>query len=162
MTDVTNVEAAHIDAAKIGEGSQVTLHFALKLDDGSVVDSTFDKTPATFVVGDGNLLPGFEKALLGLSAGAKDSFVIKPENGFGQANPNNLQDFPRDQFNDIELVEGLMLSFADAQKAELPGVVKSFDEQTVVIDFNHPLSGRDVIFEVEVLEVADAELAEEA
>ena len=154
MTDVINKTTV------VGEGTQVTLHFALKLDDGSVIDSTFDKSPATFSVGDGSLLPGFEQALFGLEAGVKDSFVIKPENGFGQNNPNNLQEFPRDQFNDIELVEGLMMSFADAQKAELPGVVKSFDDQTVTIDFNHPLSGRDIIFEVDILDVAHSAASE--
>ena len=138
----------------IEQGSEVTLHFLLKLDDGSIVDSTFDKDPATFVVGDGNLLPGFEQKLLGMVAGSKDAFIIKPEEGFGQSNPNNLQAMPRDQFSeDIELVEGLMLSFADAQKAEMPGVVKSFNEDEVIIDFNHPLSGRNISFEVEIIDV---------
>jgi FKBP-type peptidyl-prolyl cis-trans isomerase SlpA len=141
----------------IGEGSQVTLHFALKLENGDVVDSTFDKTPASFAVGDGSLLPGFEKALFGLQAGEKGAFVIKPEDGFGAVNPNNRQQMPRDQFpEDIELVEGLMLSFADAQKAEMPGVVYEFDDKTVTIDFNHPLAGRDIVFEVEIINVAPA------
>ena len=141
----------------IGEGSQVTLHFALQLENGDVVDSTFDKTPASFAVGDGSLLPGFEKALFGLQAGEKGAFVIKPEDGFGAVNPNNRQQMPRDQFpEDIELVEGLMLSFADAQKAEMPGVVYEFDDKTVTIDFNHPLAGRDIVFEVEIINVAPA------
>ncbi|MBR9913096.1 MAG: peptidylprolyl isomerase [Gammaproteobacteria bacterium] len=145
------------DDITIDEGTQVTLHFALKLDNGDVVDSNFGAQPATFVVGDGNLLPGFERVLFGLSAGAKDTFVIEPENGFGQSNPNNLQKIPRAQFgDDIELVEGLMLSFADAQKAELPGVVAAFDDETVTIDFNHPLAGRRILFEVEILAVAAA------
>ncbi len=141
----------------IGEGTQVTLHFALKLENGQVVDSNFDASPATFVVGDGNLLPGFERVLDGMAAGDKNTFVIKPEDAFGQSNPNNMQTMARDQFGeDIELVEGLMLSFADAQKAELPGVVHAFDEETVTIDFNHPLAGRNILFEVEILQVAPA------
>ena len=56
----------------IGPDTQVTLHFAIELEDGSLVDSTFDKTPATFIVGDGNLLPGFEQALFGLTQGPKN------------------------------------------------------------------------------------------
>jgi FKBP-type peptidyl-prolyl cis-trans isomerase SlpA len=61
----------------------------------------------------------------------------------------------RDQFDDeIELVEGLMLSFADAQNAEMPGVVSCFDDDSVTIDFNHPLAGRNIVFEVEILQVA--------
>ncbi|GAB3092352.1 peptidylprolyl isomerase [Aestuariicella hydrocarbonica] len=141
----------------IGEGTEVTLHFALKLENGEVIDSNFNTKPASFVVGDGNLLPGFERALAGMGAGEKNTFVIKPEDGFGQSNPNNLQVMPRDQFDDsVELVEGLMLSFADAQKAELPGIVSKFDDETVTIDFNHPLAGRNILFEVEILQVAPA------
>jgi FKBP-type peptidyl-prolyl cis-trans isomerase SlpA len=141
-------------ALAIGEGTQVTLHFALKLKNGDVVDSTFEGEPAQFIVGDGNLLDGFEKALFGLTAGVKQTIYIKPEQGFGQANPNNVQQFPRAQFgDDIVLEEGLMLSFADAQQTELPGVVATFDEQTVTVDFNHPLAGKDIEFEVEIIAV---------
>ncbi|MGH1485095.1 MAG: FKBP-type peptidyl-prolyl cis-trans isomerase [Cellvibrionaceae bacterium] len=138
----------------VGEGTEVTLHFSLRLKSGEVVDSTFEKEPATFTVGDGNLLEGFERALFGLTAGAKEKFTINPEQGFGQANPNNIQNFPRDQFDDdISLEEGLMLSFADAQNAELPGVVTTFDDESVTIDFNHPLAGKDIEFEVEIISV---------
>lgn len=141
----------------IDEGTEVTLHFALKLENGDVIDSNFNSKPATFVVGDGNLLPGFERALTGMVAGEKNTFVIKPEDGFGQSNPNNMQVMPRDQFDDtVELVEGLMLSFADAQKAEMPGIVATFDDDTVTVDFNHPLAGRDILFEVEILGVSPA------
>ena len=63
----------------IGPDTRVTLHFAIKLQNGDVVDSTFDKAPATFTVGDGNLLPGFEQALFGLEAGTKTSLTIPPE-----------------------------------------------------------------------------------
>lgn len=138
----------------IGPGTQVTLHFALTLDDGSTVDSTFETEPATFVVGDGNLLEGFEKNLLGLSAGAKETFLIKPEDSFGQPNPNNIQEILREDFpDDIELSEGLMISFADAQNAELPGVVIEYTDELVLVDFNHPLAGRDIQFMVEILAV---------
>ncbi|MDO2098155.1 FKBP-type peptidyl-prolyl cis-trans isomerase, partial [Escherichia coli] len=84
----------------------VTLHFALKLEDGNVVDSTFDKQPASFKVGDGNLLPGFEQALFGLKNGDNRTLTILPEQGFGQPNPQNVQIMPRDQFQDMELAEG--------------------------------------------------------
>ncbi len=138
---------------RIGGDSQVTLHFALKLEDGNVVDSTFDKQPATFKVGDGNLLPGFEQALFGLKAGDKRTLTIEPENGFGQPNPANVQVMPRDQFQGMELAEGLLVIFNDAAKTELPGVVKEFDEQHVTIDFNHPLAGKTLAFEVDIIDV---------
>ena len=142
---------------RIGPDREVTLHFALKLENGDVVDSTFDKQPATFKVGDGNLLPGFEVALYGFKAGDKRSLQIEPENAFGQPNPQNVQVMPRGQFQDMELSEGLLIIFNDAANAELPGVVKAFDEQQVTIDFNHPLAGKQLTFEVEVIEVRPAD-----
>lgn len=143
----------------IGPGTKVTLHFALRLADGKEIDSNFDREPATFTVGDGNLLAGFEKAMFGLQEGARETFLIKPEDSFGQRNPNNVQEIDRDQFSpDIELSEGLMLSFADAQKTELPGVVQRFDEQTVVVDFNHPLAGREILFDVAILRIEPAQV----
>jgi len=141
----------------IGPGTQVTLHFALELDDGSVVDSNFEGEPVTFMVGDGNLLPGFEEVLLGLQAGDEKSFVIPPEKGFGAYNPENIQQFPRADFpEDVELTEGLVLSFADAQSNELPGVVQEFDDSMVTVDFNHPLAGRDIEFSVRIIDVNPA------
>ncbi len=141
---------------RIGPDRSVTLHFALKLDSGEVVDSTFDKKPATFKVGDGNLLPGFEQALYGLKAGDKRSLAIAPEHGFGQPNPQNVQTMPRNQFQDMELSEGLLVIFNDAANTELPGIVKSFDDDRVTVDFNHPLAGKSLSFEVEVLDVQPA------
>lgn len=138
---------------RIGAATQVTLHFAIKLDNGDVVDSTFDKQPATFTVGDGSLLPGFEQALYGLKAGDKRSLPIGPEQGFGQGNPQNIQVMPRAQFADMELSEGLLIIFNDAANAELPGVVKAFDANQVTIDFNHPLAGKDLTFDVEIIDV---------
>lgn len=141
---------------RIGPERQVTLHFAIKLESGDVVDSTFDKSPATFTVGDGNLLPGFEQALYGLKAGDKRSIAIEPEHGFGQPNPQNVQVMPRSNFEGMELSDGLLIIFNDAANAELPGVVKQFDDQQVTIDFNHPLAGKRLTFDVEIVDVQPA------
>ncbi len=138
---------------RIGSQTQVTLHFAIRLENGDLVDSTEGKAPATFCVGDGNLLPGFEQALFGLKAGDKRSLPISPEQGFGQPNPQNVQVMPRSQFTDMPLSEGLLIIFQDAAKGELPGVVKAFDESQVTVDFNHPLAGKMLTFEVEIIDV---------
>ena len=139
---------------KVGENTKVTLHFSLSLDDGSVVDSTFDKAPASFEFGDGQLPDGFQSYLVGLVAGDKDEFMVPPEKSFGMPNPNNQQTMKRTDFPaDMELVEGLMISFADANKSELPGVVRTFDDNEVVIDFNHPLAGETLKFVVEIQSV---------
>ena len=142
------------DGMTIGPGTRINLHFRLSLDDGSEVDSTFDKTPASFVFGDGSLLPGVEKQLVGLSAGQTGSFRIEPEDAFGQPNPSNVQQFSRGEFClDVPLEPGLVLSFADAKQQELPGVVSKVEGEWVTIDFNHPLAGRTLIFDVEIIAV---------
>ncbi len=136
----------------INSDSRVTLHFSLSLEDGGVVDSNFEGQAATFTMGDGSLLPGFEKHLLGLSAGDSRRFDVLPEDAFGQPNPNNCQTFKRSDFaDDMVLQEGLVLSFADASEAELPGVVQSFDDERVIVDFNHPLAGRTIDFAVKII-----------
>ncbi|MGS2723764.1 FKBP-type peptidyl-prolyl cis-trans isomerase [Porticoccus sp. GXU_MW_L64] len=138
----------------IGEGTTVTLHFSLSLDDGQLVDSNFDAEPATFTVGDGSLLPGFEQSLFGLKAAEKRQFTVAPENGFGQPNPNNIQQVGRASFAaDTQLETGLVMTFLDANKVEVPGVVTGFDEKTVTVDFNHPLAGRTILFDVHILSV---------
>lgn len=138
----------------IASDSRVRLHFALRLEDGSLVDSTFERPePAAFAMGDGSLLPGFERKLLGLAAGDRRSFQVLPEEAFGMPNPQNLQVFARSQFEGMELSEGLVISFADAASGELPGVVQQITTEQVVVDFNHPLAGKTLQFEVEIVAV---------
>lgn len=151
MTDQSSATGA--TELRIGQNTEVTLHFALRLENGDTVDSTFDKAPATFKVGDGNLLPGFEAAIFGFKAGDRRTVHVPPENAFGQPNPQNVQIMPRSQFQNMELSQGLLVIFNDAANTELPGVVKAFDDQEVTIDFNHPLAGKALDFEVHVLEV---------
>lgn len=141
------------DRYRIDEDKQITLHFSVLLMDGTVVDSTRDKGPATFKYGDGSLLPGFEKALLGLKVGDKRSVVIETAHGFGERNPANLQEIPRSRFaKEMVLEQGTMISFANAgDGGELPGVVQKIEGESVVVDFNHPLAGRDLTFEVEII-----------
>lgn len=139
---------------EVGKGTRVTLNFSLALEDGTIVDSTFEKAPASLDIGDGNLPEGFESYIMGLKPGDRERYEVPPEKGFGQPNPSNRQSFKRSDFAaDLELEPGLMLSFADASQSELPGVVHSFDDNEVVVDFNHPLAGYTLIFEVEIIEV---------
>lgn len=142
--------------SQITENSNITLHFELSLDDGQIVDSTFDKAPAQFNYGDGSLLPAFEGALLGLEEGQKASFNMSPEKSFGMRNPSNIQRMSRNQFS-IDIEEGMIVSFADVGKNELPGVISVIGEKDVEVDFNHPLAGRDLVFRVEILKIGNGE-----
>ncbi|MEP4145667.1 MAG: peptidylprolyl isomerase [Halioglobus sp.] len=143
----------------VSEGTRVFLNFSVSLEDGSEVDSNFGGDPVDFVIGDGSLLPGFERRIFGMSAGERQMFEVPPEDAFGQPNENNVQRLPLGQFDDdIDLEIGLVFSFADAAGGELPGMIIAFDEEEVTIDFNHPLSGRAILFDVQVHRVEPAEL----
>ena len=138
----------------IAATSRVTLHFSLALPDGQMIDSTYERSPATFRMGDGSLLPGFEQKLLGLRPGDKQDFEVLPEQAFGQPNAANVQQFPRHRFGVDQPVEaGLVVSFADAGGNELPGVVTAVAGDTVTVDFNHPLAGRTMVFRVDIIAV---------
>ncbi|MEM1435580.1 MAG: FKBP-type peptidyl-prolyl cis-trans isomerase [Pseudomonadota bacterium] len=142
----------------ITEASAVTLHFALKLEDGALIDGTAVDQPATFRMGDGSLLPGFEQRLLGLRAGDERTFDLAPEEAFGEHQALNLRELPRAQFDGLEqpLEEGLMVSFASPE-GELPGLITAVGTERVTIDFNHPLAGRQIRFEVTIVAVDAAE-----
>lgn len=142
----------------ITAGCKVTMHFALRLDSGDVVDSTFTGKPASFVIGDGSLPSGVEAFLSGMKKGENNTFILSPEHAFGQPNPQNVQEVLRQKFvSEMALSEGLVVSFSDKFGAELPGVVTAFDSERVTIDFNHPLAGKNLLFQIEILEIVESD-----
>jgi FKBP-type peptidyl-prolyl cis-trans isomerase SlpA len=129
------------------KGVKVTLNFALELEDGELIDSNFDKPPVSFVVGDGNMLPGFELALIGRRSGDRVDAVIPAAQAFGPVNPDNQQRFPRYQFPpDLPLSENLLVEFADKSGYKQAGRVVRIGVHDIEIDFNHPLAGRSILF----------------
>ena len=144
-------------AITIEQGTKVTMSFSLALENGELIDSNFDTEPATFVLGDGNLLPGFEIPLQGLKAGDQGEFIISPENAFGQRNPENIQQLGRDNFDQESLNVGDVFSFQNGE-GELPGVVIEVGDNLVRVDFNHPLAGRNIIFKVNIIEVSPSSI----
>ncbi|MDE0037194.1 MAG: peptidylprolyl isomerase [Gammaproteobacteria bacterium] len=142
----------------IGPGTRVTLHFSIHLASGEEVDTTRRGKPAVFVVGDGNLPEGFERAIVGLRAGDDERIAIAPADGFGLRKKENIRTLARADFASADdLVPGMMIAFAAAgSTGELPGVVTSASADTVVVDFNHPLAGRDLVFDVTILGVEAA------
>jgi len=136
---------------KIDQETRVELNFSLKLDDGQVVDSNFSDPPVSFEVGDGKLLPGFESRLYGLSSGEEAVFLISANDAFGPYNEENIQVFNLDQFSEQDDLQlGLVINFVDAANGEVPGVIKEITNDKVHVDFNHPLAGRDLTFEVKI------------
>jgi FKBP-type peptidyl-prolyl cis-trans isomerase SlpA len=133
--------------------SKVTLHFALLTAGNVEVDSSFDKQPATFVMGDGSLLPGFENKLLGLQAGDERIFSLLPVDAFGEINRDSIHVLEKHRFGKLELSEGLVVSFDGAGKLAMPGVIKKIDGENITVDFNHPLAGQAILFRVKIVDV---------
>ena len=146
------------DAADQGirMGDRVRLHFALFLESGEEVDTTRRGDPVIFTLGDGNLLPGFEAVLLGSRAGDDLQVLLEPEDAFGARRQENVQIMARSRFGPELVPEaGLLVSF-QGPGGELPGVVRKVMEETVEVDFNHPLAGRRILFDVSIIDVRAA------
>ncbi|MFO8155444.1 MAG: FKBP-type peptidyl-prolyl cis-trans isomerase [Pseudomonadota bacterium] len=143
----------------IDRGSRVTLRYTLSLEDGTVVETTEGFEPLTFTIGDGTLIAGLEAVVKGLKAGDKQCLQIDPREGFGYPDVGNVHFLPRERFPaDVEPQPGLIVGFETPGGEELPGTVLEVDEDQVRVDFNHPLAGRTITFDVEVeaVEPADA------
>ncbi|WJG21074.1 FKBP-type peptidyl-prolyl cis-trans isomerase [Vibrio furnissii] len=139
----------------ITQNSTVTLHFTIKLKDGSVADSThnFGKA-AQLVIGDGSLSDNFEQCLLGMQAGENKSIELAAADAFGAPNPDNIHHMDRARFvGDAEVEVGTIMAFSGPDGMEIPGIITDIAGDSVTVDFNHPLAGQDVIFDVEILSV---------
>lgn len=142
-----------MNSVPIGPGTRVTLTFKLALPAGDVIDSTGDEL-ATFEVGDGSLLPGFESVMYGMKAGDSAELPIAAEQGFGLPNDENVHMMKRALFEVSQnLVEGLVVSFGDGEGGERPGVVNRLFDDLVEVNFNHPLAGQDLVFSVQIKQV---------
>ena len=141
---------------RIAHSSLVKLHFEVSLENGTIIDSTFNRdAPVSLTIGDESLLPGFEQVLMNLRAGDTRTAHLEPEQAFGEWNPENIQHFSRTQFalvaDNPEI--GMMVEFEDKGKNTLPGTISAIDADQVEVDFNHPLAGQDVLFKVKVFKV---------
>ncbi len=144
----------------ISPESTVTLHLSLTLEDGTVAESTFDDEPLTFILGDGTLVEGLELGLYGLRPGDTQRLSLFPEQAFGLRDPEKVHRLPRADFPaEMALEPGCIIGFDTPEGEELPGMIVSTDDTSVEVDFNHPLAGRVVIFDVEIIDVvlADAD-----
>lgn len=139
----------------INQNSAVTLHFTIKLKDGSVADSTHNLgKPAKFVIGDGSLSENFEKCLIGMASGQSQAIELIAEDAFGQPNPDNIHHMDRAKFiGETEVEVGTIMAFSGPDGMEIPGIITEIVGDSVTVDFNHPLAGQDVIFDVEILSV---------
>lgn len=142
---------------EIRHHSQVSMHFSLALEDGTQAISTFDQDPLEFQMGDGTLQPGLELGLFGLRAGDEQTLTLTPDQAYGWHDDKLIHYMPLSDFEGkIDPEPGQLVAFSTAEGDEAPGVVLSIEGNQVKVDFNHPLSGHNVVYRVEILTVEDA------
>lgn len=139
---------------EITPGSRVTLHYTLTLENGTEADSSRGGEPLVFTLGDGTMLEGLENFLLGMSVGQRASYSVSPEQCFGYPTADAVHIMPRADFPvGMELAPGVIVGFTTPGGDEVPGTVTEVDETQVTVDFNHPLAGHTLDFDVEILVV---------
>lgn len=144
------------------ENSVVSIVYTLKENTkDQILDSNVDGTPLEFITGKSHIIAGLEKELINKNIEDKDIEVfVNAIDGYGMIKEDAIQVVPKDQFEGIELKEGLSLYGQDENSKTVQVVVKSFNEDEVTIDFNHPLAGKDLLFNVNILNIRDATVDE--
>ncbi|MBL8399119.1 MAG: FKBP-type peptidyl-prolyl cis-trans isomerase [Candidatus Accumulibacter sp.] len=140
---------------RVGPDSYLTLHYSLSALDGSEYVSTFDLSPATLQMGSGQLADTLERCLLGLPVSERHVFELAPADAFGEHNPRLVERIARSALPpEVELKENSLIEFAAPDGASrFAGFLRELDDTSALFDFNHPLAGRPVRFEVQIIAI---------
>lgn len=139
---------------QVKAGDTVRIHYTGTLNDGTVFDSSQGREPLEFTVGSGEIIPGLDNALPGMSVGEEKSVAIPADDAYGQPDPNGRQEVPRAQIpEDIPLDPGTALQMQMPDGRAVPVTVAEVTEEVVVLDANHPLAGKDLNFDIEMVEI---------
>ena len=146
------------NAPIVTESAYLTLHYRLATADGTDIVTTFGGTPATLMLGQGQLAPFLEQRLLGLPEGAHETFELSPAEGFGERNPELIQlvskkTLDENSVPDADYQVGDLVDFAAPGGGRFAGVLREMREDAALFDFNHPLAGQTLKFEVQLISV---------
>ncbi len=137
------------------KGNRVKVHYTGKLQDGTIFDSSIEREPLEFVVGDGNMIKGFDQAVEGMQKGETVTANIPSTEAYGERRPDMLVEVPIDQVpENINPAVGQQLSVQQANGQTMPVVVTAVAEDKITLDANHPLAGKDLTFEINLVEIA--------
>jgi len=135
-------------------GDTVRIHYTGTLNDGTVFDSSDGRDPLEFTVGSGQIIPGLEKAIPGMTVGDKKSVPVPADDAYGQHHPEGVTQIPRTDIpEDIPLENGVMLQMSTPDGRQIPVTVTEVGEAEVTIDANHQLAGQDLNFDIELVEI---------
>jgi FKBP-type peptidyl-prolyl cis-trans isomerase 2 len=139
---------------EVKTGDTVRIHYTGRLDDGTVFDTSHDREPLEFTVGSGQIIPGLDAALPGMNVGEEKTVEVPCADAYGEHDPNGRQEIPREQIPEhIPLDVGTALQMQLPDGRTMPVTVAQVDEANVVLDANHPLAGKDLTFDVEMVEI---------
>lgn len=135
-------------------GDQVTVAYTGKLEDGTVFDTSEDREPISFVIGEDQVIPGFEEAVVGMEEGDTKTATIPPEEGYGHPSEERVFAVGREELpDDLDPEIGDRLEVRNQEGQTFPAVVAEADESTVTLDANHPLAGEELTFDIELLSI---------
>ena len=147
---------SYLSTPVVTQGAYLTLHYRLSGMDGQDIISTFNDSPATLQMGQGQLSPGLEAALLGLQEGSHTKQELKPENAFGPRNPDlirhvSLETLQKNSAFGEQYIIGDLVDFSAPSGGKFAGILKAIDEKGALFDFNHPLAGQTVVLEAKIV-----------
>jgi FKBP-type peptidyl-prolyl cis-trans isomerase 2 len=141
--------------AEAKTGDTVRVHYTGSLTDGTTFDSSREQEPLQFTVGQSEVIGGFEEAVVGMTPGDSKTVTIPPGEAYGDRNESMVQQVPRSAIPaELELSPGLMLQAQGPNGETMRFSVIEFDDESVTVDGNHPLAGKDLVFDLELVEIA--------
>jgi FKBP-type peptidyl-prolyl cis-trans isomerase SlpA len=140
--------------SKVKADDTVQVHYTGKLEDGNVFDSSRDREPLEFTLGQGEIIPGFEQGILDMEVNETKTIEVPHTEAYGERKDELLHEVPKDQLpEEIKPEVGMALSSKMPDGREIPLTVTEVGEEKIVVDANHPLAGKDLTFEVEVVAI---------
>ncbi|MBD3264731.1 MAG: peptidylprolyl isomerase [Candidatus Omnitrophica bacterium] len=137
----------------IQDGSKVKFDYTLTVE-GEVVDTSKGKEPLEYTQGQGQIIPGLEDKMQGLKTGDEKTIEVEAANAYGEVNPKAVQEVPKNMFpEDLELKPGMVLPLKDNEDRRFTATVREIKQDSVVLDLNHPLAGKDLVFDVKIVSV---------
>ena len=139
----------------VQDGLVVSMEYKLTVD-GEVLDSSAEAGPLQFLAGYDNIVPGLEREMIGMKVGESKDVVVAPEDGYGEFEEEGFMDVPRSEFpEEMPIEQGMELHVTDEDGNHQPAYVASFDDKSVRLDFNHPLAGAELHFNVKVVDLRE-------
>lgn len=140
----------------VKDGAVVSLQYSLSEENGELIESNKGKGPLKYTHGSKQIVPGLEKELTGMKVGGEKRVKVKPEDAYGMVNPKAFQEVPKEQIPANGMKVGATLAAKGPQGQEIPVRIHEIKEKTVVLDLNHPMAGKTLLFDIKILDIQPA------